>query len=636
MEEQALVHLLDPIVLKLRAMLSWGGRVGEALVKVAPLSRAGDTEASGYVGQLKYLETATPMELAELLGLPEDDYRDGAAILLLAEFPRSLSDFECHGYTNVPGEPPDPNVPRTKQYKRGLGCPQWKLTRPLPVAGRIILGPGERFQGRDLYPIELFADGVVAGEYPPYEPFPILAATSTKGERNTIRLPLLTMACWRMNDATIEIGKSFLLPELRFELSSLGKVLKDHPKSPLSIFGHADPVGNGGESTTLSGRRAAAVYGLLTRDTSVWEKLYINPAGTDNWGFHVIQEMLTALKCAPGSIDGLDGLKTQAAVRRFQKDKKLTETGIVDKSTRTTLFASYMAFLADGIPPVPRAQFLAQGKDAGGKGDYQGCGEFNPVLRESAALAERFKDGRFRSGRTAFHQANRRVVVLFFAPGSEADPEKWHCPRVGGDASAAACKRRFFTDHEQRATPSESTRTFEGSLDTFRCRFYQRLSGASPCERGTSTHCIRLLLQDEHGNALKDKEYSLKIDGKPTSGVRSTNANGIAELVFETSAETGVLRIDHHTWHLKLGQVPSAKSEAGQRILLANHGYFPDGAKAAGHQFAFARREQSATELAIDQAAADQVREIDWGINQNLRLKHFNPLRRPQFPGPFR
>ena len=64
---------------------------------------------------------------------------------------------------------------------------------------------------------------------------------------------------------------------------------------PLSIFGHADPVGNDDYNKQLSGRRATAIYGLLTRDTHLWEELYSHSFGNDKWGVKAIQIMLAEL-----------------------------------------------------------------------------------------------------------------------------------------------------------------------------------------------------------------------------------------------------------------------------------------------------------------------------------------------------
>src|ERR1035441_9549451 len=69
-------------------------------------------------------------------------------------------------------------------------------------------------------------------------------------------------------------------------------LLKAHSNGPLAIFGHADPVGSDIYNKKLSGRRAMAVYGLLTRDLSIWEELY---SDTTDCGPKTVQEALAAL-----------------------------------------------------------------------------------------------------------------------------------------------------------------------------------------------------------------------------------------------------------------------------------------------------------------------------------------------------
>ena len=44
----------------------------------------------------------------------------------------------------------------------------------------------------------------------------------------------------------------------------------------------------------------------------------------------------------PGTIDGQDGPKTQAAVKEFQESKGLAATGKTDAGTREPLYAAFM------------------------------------------------------------------------------------------------------------------------------------------------------------------------------------------------------------------------------------------------------------------------------------------------------
>src|SRR5438132_677217 len=79
-------------------------------------------------------------------------------------------------------------------------------------------------------------------------------------------------------------------PEVRGEVQQLARIVRQHPGSPMSLFGHADPVGNDDYNKVLSGRRVAAIYGMLTRDADIWEDLFSNkgafaqPAAGDKWG----------------------------------------------------------------------------------------------------------------------------------------------------------------------------------------------------------------------------------------------------------------------------------------------------------------------------------------------------------------
>jgi hypothetical protein len=121
------------------------------------------------------------------------------------------------------------------------------------------------------------SEGGVAGKHPPADPFQILVGPSTSGEFNTARLRLIPVACWRVDDIRFHFGSSFVTPEIETELRHLASLVHDHSGCPLAIFGHADPVGSDDYNKGLSGRRAAVIYGMLTRDTGLWEHLYSSP-----------------------------------------------------------------------------------------------------------------------------------------------------------------------------------------------------------------------------------------------------------------------------------------------------------------------------------------------------------------------
>ena len=179
----------------------------------------------------------------------------------------------------------------------------------------------------------------------PARPLDIAAAPATGTETNTIRLPLLTVACWRMDDARFAFNSSFIMPTAQKELALLRQVVEANPGSPLSIFGHADPTGDDAYNKRLSGRRARAVFGALTRDTGIWESLFKDPGSEEGWGTEAIQVMLDALGVSPGAIDGKEGPKTTAAVKQFQQDNGLGADGKAGPDTRAKLFEKYMDFI---------------------------------------------------------------------------------------------------------------------------------------------------------------------------------------------------------------------------------------------------------------------------------------------------
>jgi outer membrane protein OmpA-like peptidoglycan-associated protein len=112
-------------------------------------------------------------------------------------------------------------------------------------------------------------------------------APATDQQHNTLRPRLVPLACWKVEDVRFEFDSSFPRPEIGQELPALGALIDQHTvdgvKPPVSLFGHADPVGDEEYNKKLSGRRAKAMYALLCRDVDKWEELYTQPLGGDNW-----------------------------------------------------------------------------------------------------------------------------------------------------------------------------------------------------------------------------------------------------------------------------------------------------------------------------------------------------------------
>jgi len=395
----------------------------------------------------------------------------------------------------------------------------------------------------------------------------VLVAPATADEKNTIRPPLIPLACWKIEDLRFEFGSSVILPESKEDLPLLAALIDEHaeprrepgqPRSPqaklprATVFGHADPVGDDDFNKRLSGRRAAAVYGMLTRRDEVWEDLFSNtrkfasPAAGDEWGIRSLQIMLNELledepdKPEPGAASGADaatggggtdadgvpnGLDptedlgagpddppeaqdtrklldeplvvnnildppTRDAIRRFQQSGRGRAAGLpVDgqpsQPTRRAIFLAYMDVICvdeDGEPfTVDREKgFLGRGQDAAGKTDFQGCSEFNPLMVFSRKEKAEFDAATDKSKRNAENEMNRRVLVLLFRPAVSVSGF-WPCPRAL--EGVAGCRKRFWSDGERRRSPADTRREFADTRDTFACRFYQRLTTNSPCER---------------------------------------------------------------------------------------------------------------------------------------------------------
>jgi hypothetical protein len=255
---------------------------------------------------------------------------------------------------------------------------------------------------------------------------------------------------------------------------------------------------------------------VVLRDTSTWETLYNHPA--DRWGNASIQIMLDALGYAPGRTDGTMDAASQTALRNFQRDKGAGPPGTNNAATRAALFRAYMDHICRDRHgqqvQLTLADFLARGADSRGKGDVQGCSEFNPVLVFSQAEQQAYDNAADKTARNADNAPNRRVVVYLFRPGTRVAPGRWPCPRV--DEGIAGCRARFWSDGDRRRRPQALRRRIEDTNDTYACRFYHRLADQSPCEYGnvTSIATIRFL---DNTNAPIPVQQSLQVSNFVTN-----------------------------------------------------------------------------------------------------------------------
>ena len=250
------------------------------------------------------------------------------------------------------------------------------------------------------------SEGGIAGSHPEEPPLELLLASSNSADHNTARLRLIPIACWRIEDIRFAFDSSFVTADIRQEVTMLIALREEHKRPdgtypPLSIFGHADPVGSDDYNKGLSGRRAAAIYALLIHNK--------NPSQAESlWSHIAIQEQWGA---------------SQRAVM-------LTATGLPDNTGDSALRKAYLALLCPASLQLTEKDFLARGADSGGKGDYQGCSEFNPLVIFSAKAEKTFEADEDKQARNKANQTNRRVLILLFRPGSRVEPAHWPCPRV--------------------------------------------------------------------------------------------------------------------------------------------------------------------------------------------------------------
>jgi hypothetical protein len=330
----------------------------------------------------------------------------------------------------------------------------------------------------------------------------------------------------------------------------------------MCLFGHADPVGKEGYNKTLSGSRAKATYALLTRNLDMWEELFHD----HSWGLSSTQKILMFLEAeelakptppdappAPpvevfaGPPDGKNTKEWKAAVERFQTEHQdeLKVDGDAGKNTRRVLYRIYMDTIccradAEATPfKVEPSAFLGQGADKKGKGDYQGCSEFNTVLLLSKAEEQEFKDTKDELGRNQANAPNRRVVMYFFPAGLTIDVKKWPCPTV--DQGPAGCRLRFWSDHEERRKQDEELRReYKEKRDTFACRFYDRLARRSPCEAGFHEWIVQVLKPGPEPPIQREPAagatFSAIIDGaRLAQGM--TDANGVLRVRARADVE---------------------------------------------------------------------------------------------------
>jgi hypothetical protein len=381
----------------------------------------------------------------------------------------------------------------------------------------------------------------MAADHPPRASLPLYVAPTIDKAFNALRMILLPVACWRLEDLRFDFDSSFVRPEASLEMAALSDLRLAHPGAAASVFGHADPVGDDDYNKTLSGRRALAVYGLLVRDGATWEKLYSNAFGGDDWGTRAIQLMVRALGFDPGHIDGKMGAQTKAAVKGYQQSKGLAVDGDPGPNTRKALFADYMDVVcqdSNGKPfTMQKTDFLNKGADGDLRGDVQGCGEFNLLVVFSKDEDQTLSKAENQAERDADNLPNRRVLVFLFPPGAKIDLGKWPCPAASDGPSK--CQSQFWPDGDTRRAPGAVHRVYQDTRDTMACRFYDRMARRSPCEVSRAT--LRLRLLNSENDFIPDAPYRLTLASGEVREGEATADGWLVEQNVETPQDVNVV-----------------------------------------------------------------------------------------------
>ena len=376
---------------------------------------------------------------------------------------------------------------------------------------------------------------------------------------NALRDPLVILGCKELPNDHFEFDSSFVGPRATKAFSRFKALLDLHLEDerfpPSALFGHADPTGKPGYNRMLSGRRSTAVYGVLTKNTDIWENLFSNGFGGDVWGVAAIQTMLSiSLITLPGSglpeapfyLDEIDGAKTEQtrkataeAIAAYRAARGLGNT--LGAKERKTLFKEYMDAICNGPDfKLAKTDFIARGQGGAAlTGDVMGCGEFNPrFLLTAAAVKAAEKDKSLQPARDESYAVNRRVIIYVFKHGTEIEPAKWPCPAPRSE-DVAPCQKRFWSDGEKRQKEAADQRTFgeemthlapddngdlvetpiEQTGNTMGCRFYQGFARHSPCEAKLKEWVIRFKLPTFGGRllTLSNRRFFAKVGESESS-----------------------------------------------------------------------------------------------------------------------
>jgi outer membrane protein OmpA-like peptidoglycan-associated protein len=320
-------------------------------------------------------------------------------------------------------------------------------------------------------------------------------------------------ACVRLEHGRFAFDSSFPHPSLANELSRLFAVRSpsDAQGDKLAVFGHADPIGDEAYNKTLAGRRARAVYALLTREPATWDALHQDASHGDRWGIESLYTCLAALGYEPGPPSARATDAFHAAVRAFKADHGLHADPQVDRDTRLALFGAYMDCLTGNEAGTGRAyaasDFVGEGREPRLRGAVQGCGERNPAMVLSEDETKELAPDSRRDERIHTQRVNRRVLIFLFRPSDVESMSLWECPSA--DAGPDGCAKAAWSNRDERLAPAAKRRLVNRHGKTFGCKFYDWIARLSPCEALRVT--VNVWIRDRDGVPYADPvDYELR------------------------------------------------------------------------------------------------------------------------------
>ncbi len=198
----------------------------------------------------------------------------------------------------------------------------------------------------------------------------------------------------RLVGMLFDIAKTHLLPNTLLKIRELAQLYAQHNGWTILVTGHTDTVGKPQHNDELSLARAQSISAYLRDDVDAWLANYSSAApSTELWGETEDMAMLRSLPHGgPSYLQ--DVATTDEAIRSYQRDKGLSDDGILGDNTRRALVTDYMGL--DGTTLPADASVVEHG-----------CGEhFNAVV----------------TGDDVDEAENRRAELFFFSHAILPEP----------------------------------------------------------------------------------------------------------------------------------------------------------------------------------------------------------------------